>query len=153
MGGDNGQTTNGFIMDQRIIQRGAAEHIKDTNGKEHLVRKRNGRYYTYTRLGRTYFDANKARLLIDVPVRIEGRRGARRSHKRDGEAYKRRAMMPVSHFGGGREISLSERLTDAEKEIRIKKLVLDSVGANAGDAEVLLHQESNESWLLDPGLE
>ena len=60
------------------------------------------------------------------------------------------AMMPVSLFGAG-TISLSERLTDAVKEIRIKKLVLESVGANAGDVEVLLHQESNERWLLDPG--
>ena len=35
-------------------------------------------------------------------------------------------MMPVSHFNVG-EIQLSERLTAAEKGIRIKKLVLDSV--------------------------
>ena len=61
-------------------------------------------------------------------------------------------MMPVSHFGVG-EIELSERLTDAQKEIRIKKLVLDNLGASAGDAEIPLHQESNERWILDPGPE
>ena len=55
-------------------------------------------------------------------------------------------MMPVSHFGVG-EVQLSERLTSAQKEIRIKKMVLDSLGANAGDAEILLHIESNERWL------
>lgn len=66
-------------------------------------------------------------------MRIQGRRGAGREHRRDGQEYERTAMMPVSLFGVG-EISLSERLTDAEKEIRIKELVLDSVGANAGDA-------------------
>ena len=75
--------------------------------------------------------------------------GAGRDDRRDGEAYERRAMMPVSHFGVG-EIELSERLTDAQKEIRIKKLVLDSLGASAGDAEILLHVESNERWTLDP---
>ena len=31
--------------------------------------------------------------------------------------------------------------------------MLDSVGASAGDAEILLHQESNERWILDPGPE
>ena len=116
------------------------------------MRKWTGRAYTYTRLGRTYFDANKAKFIVAVPVLIEGRRGAGRDHRRDGEAYERRAMMPVSHFGVG-EVQLSERLTSAQKEIRIKKMVLDSLGASAGDAEILLHQESNERWLLDPGPE
>ena len=32
-------------------------------------------------------------------------------------------------------------------------MVLDSLGASAGDAEILLHQESNERWTLDPGPE
>ena len=59
------------------------------------------------------------------------------------------AMMPVGHFGEG-EIRLSERLATSEKMPRIKKLVLDSVGADAGDADIQLHQESNERWLLDP---
>ena len=71
-------------------------------------------------------------------MRIEGRKGAGRDHRHDGEAYERRAMMPVGHFDVG-EIRMSERLTTAENIIKIKKLVLDSVGANAGDAEVLLH--------------
>ena len=75
-------------------------------------------------------------------MQIEGRRGAGRTHRRDGQTYERRAMMPVGLFGVG-TISLSERLTDAENEIRIEKLVLDSVGADAGAAEVLLHQWSN----------
>ena len=90
--------------------------------------------------------------LVKVPVLIEGRRGAGRDHRRDGEAYERRPMMPVSHFGVG-EIELSERLTDAQKEIRIKQLVLNSLGASAGDTEILLHVESNERWTLDPGPE
>ena len=107
---------------------GGTEYIKDLRGKEHHVRKWNGRSYTYTRLGRTYFDANKGKFVVEVHVRIEGKRGAGRDHRRDGEPYERRAMMPVSHFGED-ETSLSERLTDAEKEIRIKKLVLDSVGS------------------------
>lgn len=117
--------------------------------KEHQVRKWNGCAYTYTRLGKQYFDSNPAKWIVEVPVRIEGRRGAGRDHRRDGEAYERRAVMPVSHFELG-EIRLSEQLTTSEKMLRIKKLVLDSVGANAGDAEILLHQESNERWLLDP---
>ena len=50
----------GFRMDQRTIHHGASEYIKDLRGKEHRVRKWNGRAYAYTRLGRTYFDANKA---------------------------------------------------------------------------------------------
>ena len=58
-------------------------------------------------------------------------------------------MMPVSHFGVG-EIRTSERFTTSQKMIRIKRLVLDSGGANAGDTEIVLHQESNEKWLLDP---
>jgi hypothetical protein len=58
-------------------------------------------------------------------------------------------MMPISHFGVG-EIRLSERYTNAEKEIRIKKLVLDSVEATPdADGHILLHQESNERWYLD----
>ena len=61
-------------------------------------------------------------------------------------------MMPVSHFGV-RETRMSERLTTSEKMIRIKKLVLDSAGADASADEVLLHQVSNERWLLDPGLD
>jgi hypothetical protein len=59
-------------------------------------------------------------------------------------------MMPVSQFGVG-EIRLSTRYSAAEKRTRIKKLVLDSLGASASDGEILLHQESNERWLLDPG--
>ena len=119
----------GFRMDQPTIHHGASELIKDLRGKEHQVRNWNGRSYTYTSLGRAYFDAagNKARYIIEVPVLIEGRRGAGRDHRRDGEAYERRAMMPVSHFGVG-EVQLSERLTSAQKEIRIKKMVLDSLG-------------------------
>ena len=112
------------------------------------MRKWNGRSYSYTRLGRQYFDANPSKWIVDTPIRIEGRRGAGRDHRRDGEAYERCAMMPVSHFSVG-EICLSERLTTSEKMIRIKSLVLDSVGSNAADAEILLHQESNERWLLD----
>ena len=110
---------NGFEMDQRTIHRGGSEYIKDLRGKEHQVRRWDGQVYSYTRLGRTYFDANKAKFIVEVPVRIEGRRGAGRDHRRDGEAYERRAMMPVSHLGVG-DIELSERLTAAEKEIRIK---------------------------------
>ena len=106
-------------MDQRTIHRGATEYIKDSRGKEHQVRRWNGQTYSYTRLGRTYFDANKAKFIVEVLVRIEGRRGAGRDHRRDGEAYERRAMMPVCHFGVG-EISLSERLSDAEKILELR---------------------------------
>ena len=105
----------GFRMDQPTIHHGASEFIKDLRGKEHQVRKWTGRAYTYTRLGRTYFDANKAKIIVEIPVLIEGRRGAGRDHRRDGEAYERRAYMPVSHFGVG-EVQLSERLTSAQKE-------------------------------------
>ena len=133
-------------------QPGDTEYIKDLKGNEHQARRWSGQTYTYTRLGRTYYDANTAKFVVSVPARIEGRRGAGRNHRRDGETYERRAWMPVSHFGVG-EIELSERLTAAEKQIRIKKLVLDSVGADAGDAEVLLHQESSQHWLLDPSPE
>ena len=105
-------------MDQRTVHRGASEFIKDLRGKEHQVRKWTGRSYTYTRLGRSYFDTDQAKFIVEVPVLIEGRRGAGRDHRRDGETYERRAMMPVSHFGVG-EIELSERLTDAQKQIRI----------------------------------
>ena len=121
-------------MDQRTVHRGASELIKELREKEHQVRKWTGRSYIYTRLGRSYFDANKAKLIVEVPVLIGGRRGAGREHRREGETYERRAMMPVSQFGVG-EISLSERFTAAQKEIRIKKLVLDSLGASAGDAK------------------
>ena len=112
------------------------------------MRRWNGQTYSYTRLGRTYFNTNKAKFSVEVPVRIDGRRCAGRDHRRDGEAYERRATMPVSHFGVA-EISLSEGLSDAEN-IRIKKLAQDSVKADAGDAKTLLHQESNERWILDP---
>ena len=141
---------NGFRMDQRTIQRGASEFILEPRGKQHQVRRWGGQAYTYTRLGRTYFDANKAKFVVSVLVWTEGRRGAGRDHWRDGEAYDRKAMMPVNHFCVG-EIRMSERLSGAEKKIRIKKLVLGSVGAGAGAAEVLLHQESNERWILEPG--
>ena len=90
----------GFQMDQRTIHRGASEYIKDLQGKKHQVRRCDGRAYTYTRLGPNYFDANKAKFVVEVPVRIEGRRGTGRDHWRDGEAYERRAMMPVSFWGG-----------------------------------------------------
>ena len=83
-------------MDHPTIHHGASEYIQDLRGKEHQVRKWNERSYAYTRLGRTYFDANKAKFIVEVPVLIEGRRGAGRDHRRDGEAYERRAMMPVS---------------------------------------------------------
>jgi hypothetical protein len=63
-------------MDQSTIHHGASEFIKDLRGKEHQVRRWNGQNYAYTRLGRTYFDANKARVIVEVPVLIEGRRGA-----------------------------------------------------------------------------
>jgi hypothetical protein len=139
-------------MDQPTIHHGASEFIKDLRGKEHEVRHWTGQRYQYTRLGRTYFDANKAKYIVSLPVLIEGRRGAGRDHSRDGEFYERRAMMPVSQFGVG-EILLSDVLTDSQKQIRVQKLVLDGLGANAGDAEILLHQESNERWLLDPGPE
>ena len=52
-------------MDQRAINRGTSEFIKDLRGREHQVRKWNGRTYTYTRLGRTYYDAN----MVAAPVR------------------------------------------------------------------------------------
>ena len=77
-------------MDQSTIHRWATEYIKDLRGKEHQVRKWNGRSYAYTRLGRTYFDASKAKIIVEVPVRSEGRGGAGRDHRRDGEAYERR---------------------------------------------------------------
>ena len=105
---------NGFRMDQSNIHRGPTEYIKELRGKEHQVRRWSGQTYSYTRLGRTYFDANKAKFIVEVPVRIDGRRGAWRDHRRDDEAYQRRAMMPVSQFGVG-DIELSERLTAAEK--------------------------------------
>ena len=79
----------GFRMDQPTIHHGATEYIKDLRGKEHQVPKWNGRSYAYTRLGRTYFDANKAQYIVEVPVFIEGRRGAGRDHRRDGEVYER----------------------------------------------------------------
>jgi hypothetical protein len=55
-------------MDQPTIHHGASEFIKDLRGKEHQVRNWNGRSYTYTRLGRAYFDANKAKFIVSLPV-------------------------------------------------------------------------------------
>jgi hypothetical protein len=55
-------------MDQPTIHRGATEYIKDLRGKEHQVRKWTGRSYTYTRLGHTYFDANKSQFIVEVLV-------------------------------------------------------------------------------------
>ena len=65
----------GFRMDQPTVHCGASGFIEDLRGKEHQVCKWTGRSYTYTRLGRAYFDANKAKFIVEVPVLIEGRRG------------------------------------------------------------------------------
>ena len=61
---------NGFRMDQPLSQRGASEYISYFSGKEHQARKWNGREYTYTRIGRTYSDANPAKWIVEVLVII-----------------------------------------------------------------------------------
>ena len=99
--GTRGQT---FQSDQPTEQRGASEYIKLRNGKEAIVRTWTGSNFVYTQMGRAYFAKKPSKYIVEVPVKIVGRRSAneagRGNRGRAGD-YTREAYMPVSVFGIG----------------------------------------------------
>ena len=65
------QTTPGsFDMQGTVIQRGSTEYLL-TGGKARVLRRLAGRDYTYTRLGKHYFDAKQTSYLVHVPAVIK----------------------------------------------------------------------------------
>ena len=59
------------------------------------IRTWNGNKYTYTAVGKKFFKLRKSEYLVEIPVKIIGRR---ESHGRGQGTYERTAYMPVSHF-------------------------------------------------------
>ena len=118
------------------------ETLVREGGTEFLVRGRARRVarrwdpvtkqWSYTAAGRAYFSRQRSEYVVFVPVVRNGRRN-------DGAHYNRPGYMPISDLGMGRTVSLPQDLTTAQRDERIKALVLAKI-----DVEKPLYEVSAE---------
>ena len=59
-----------YDIEGTVVQRGSTEYLL-TNGKARVLRRLSGDDYTYTRLGKTYFDAKQSHNLVHAPSIIK----------------------------------------------------------------------------------
>ena len=63
-------TSETFDIDGTVVQRGSTGFLL-TNGTARVVRRLFGDTYSYTRLGKQFFDAKKTSYLVHVPAVIK----------------------------------------------------------------------------------
>lgn len=120
----------GFDPTQAPYREGNTEFIKMRNGQDRAVRRYDpaDNEYKFTQLGKSFYSRLKRNYVVQLPVKIRGRR-------KDGRYYNIKSTLPISKMG------VAAQRTSKIKEIVSAKLNLDEP----------LYEVSQEEWSYDHG--
>ena len=140
-------TPETYDIQGTVVQRGSTEFLV-TNGKARVLRRLVGNEYTYTRLGRQFFNAKKTSYLVHVPAVIK---------KSFSNSRGREFMVPHNAFMY-EQLVLSANLNEAERKEQLKSKVLAFMESNLDringrivlyhDSDPVLYDE-NGQWTFD----
>ena len=78
-------TPDTYDIEGTVVQRGNTEYLL-TNGKARILRRLTGNSYTYSRLGKQYFQYKKTAYLVHVPAAIK--KGIQQVEKADNSWFR-----------------------------------------------------------------
>jgi hypothetical protein len=100
------------------------------------------RGWRYTQLGRRFYSSAQMQYIVEVPVIIQvtDKNGKQRTRTNE--------HLPVNMLGLG-QILMSQALSDAEKEARIKSMVLKHLGGPTRAGRTVLMEDSGQRFSYD----
>ena len=127
-------TSETFDIEGTAVQRGSTEFLL-TNGTARVLRRLIGDTYSYTRLGKQFFDAKKTSYLVHVPAVIK---------KAFSSSLGRKFMVPHNAFMP-QELVISANLTEGERKEQLKSKVLAFMESNLDklDGKLVLYHDSD----------
>ena len=136
----------GFDEQTALHRDGGKEYVINRDGSKKLARRWNPAEsdYSYTRIGRQYFEARGevSEYVVMVPVIISG------SNRKTGAPYQRFGHLPHSSFSNTGTIKLPFALPEKEKHRRLKESIMTSWGDSnrlleVSDEKYEYHQDGN----------
>ena len=112
-------TPDTYDIEGTVVQRGSTEYLL-TNGKARVLRRLIGNSYTYSRLGKQYFQHKKTTYLVHVPAVIK---------KAFSRSQGRQFMVPHNAFMF-EEVTVSANYSETERRHQLKSKVLSFMEQN-----------------------
>ena len=127
-------TPESYDIQGTVVQRGSTEYLL-TGGKARVLRRLVGHDYTYTRLGKHYFDAKQTSYLVHVPAVIK---------KAFSKSRGRKFMVPHNAFMS-EELMISANLPQGQRNEQLKGKVWAFMQNNLDriDGEIVLYHDSD----------
>ena len=128
----------GYDTSQAPQRSGDTEFIRMRDGLERATRRWDpaSQDYKFTKLGKSFYGRLKRNYVVQVPVKITGRR-------KNGTTYTIRSTLPIAKLGVDR-VELPLNLTTAQRTARVKELVRTQL-----DLTRPLYEVSKEAWEYD----
>ncbi len=128
----------GGFLQQRARREGNVETIATRDGKRAVTRRWDASgEYKYTQLGKKYYSTLRRNYVVDVPVRIDGKR-------KNGSTYEIKSHMKMNKLGL-RPVEIPLHLSLQQRRERVKRIILRQL-----DITAPLYRVSDETWWYDP---
>ena len=131
-----------FDRQQEPTRKGDGDYIRTRQGLQRVRRLEPGGQMKLTALGRKFYQDKRTEYVVEVPVIIQVTDKNGRQRTRTNE------HLPVNMLGLG-QILVSQALTDAEKEAKVKSMVLRHLGGPTRAGRTVLMEVSGQSFSYD----
>ena len=103
--------------------------------------------FRYTQLGKRFYSRRQVEVVIQIPIRIKGRR-------ENGTYYIQNGWMPSVNIPGLDRLWAREDLTPSDRNDQVRqqaiRYIRETINAQDDEGNYIVHEHSDEVWTLNP---
>ena len=134
-----------FSTEQEPILRGRNEYIRLRDGRTRMTRQMKAGRWTFTKIGREFYERNRQTFILDVPVIVE-------TVARDGQLVRIRKHFPSNEVEGIGRLSVPRVLEGAERMAYLREAgekLIESLPDVPGKGRIVAN-DSDRQHFYDP---